>query len=724
MESQFTTAGPYSAPFLILILLHYFFMLFSLLFFFAGRVIDFIEQGVLDLTRCRFACLDEADEMLRMGFQDAVESIFKELPPPKGSKKAGAAAKKRADGGFELDDGSAGSNDVTRTTMLWSATVPSWVHSLSSNYCNNPIFIDLVGDSKAKLSPTASFRCHLVTAGARVDTLTAVLVHILKNKSRAEREKERILHSSRTQASEKEKLDLHKRVLVFTDTKRECAELFTACQAAIATTSNNRNVAGAYRMAQLTGDLSQALREQAMEDFRKGRIQVLFATDVAARGIDIPSVDAVVHYRLPKDQESFVHRSGRTARAGKKGEVVMIIEPSDTQILSLWEKKLQFDAKVSQLPKLDPETLIAESLQRVLATIRNVPSSLAKAVKESELWRAAARVGPIGTDIPKPTGATLTPLEANLEERLSVALGALALGSGGGLGGSSGGGPDGRSRAGGSTGGVPGLSLATSLLTGERGFVTLALYPYSEAFGAACGGAASSAPATFNADGSSTIPPNAVSAMVLAFCNSFNVPGTDRPRRAYVVPSAAPGSVKSKSASNKASEAAEADSGDSDSDSDSDEDPEVKPVAKKLAGASAPHTNLTGPSIVFDLPASVYDAAIDMTTSKAMPFPAEMTKVLPLSVKAAAFGALSSFGGGGNSSAGGDRGGRDFGGRGGGGSGGYGGGGGSRGGYGGGSGGYGGGGGSRGGYGGGSGGYGGGGGSRGGYGGGGGSDRW
>jgi len=527
---------------------------------------DLHQRGALDLSGCTWAVLDEADEMLRMGFQEEVRAIFDTLPPPGAPAKAGAAGAGGIGGAASAEAGA----PVSRTTMLWSATVPSWVRDLASRYCAKPQFIDLIGAHEQKLPPTAAFRSHLVTASSRQETVAAVLTALVRQGSSGS-------------------ADGATRVLVFTDTKREAADLGHAVA-----------IPGA-RVTEITGDLSQALREKAIADFRAGRVQVLFATDVAARGIDIPDVDAVVHYRLPREMESFVHRSGRTARAGRSGAVVVLMDAGEARMLAGWEAKLQFSAAVTALPRLDAATLVSEAQPRVLSGLRGVPASLNAAVRASGLW------------------AKLVPADAPpalLQHKLADALAVLALG-----------GTAAASTAKGSSGGsgVPGVTLATSLLSGERGFVTVTLHPFAGSFAGLAGTSAPQPPA------SGSLAPSAVTACVVAFCNALGVAGTDRPRRVFAV---------------AASDAAAAST-----------------ATAAAASASAP-LSAGQPTIVFDLPAAALDKLEEASLLKGAALPLERTEVLPRTVKTAAFAGGS---GGGFEGRGGRSGGRSFGGRGGGG---------------------------------------------------------
>ena len=207
-----------------------------------GRIIDHIERGNLRLDDVQFAVLDEADEMLSVGFADAIESILSSTPPE-------------------------------RQTMLFSATIPDGLARIARKYLDNPLTVDLVGDTRMQAATTVQ---HLKIKAGRTRTRLLADLLTVYNPERA---------------------------IIFTRTKREVDELAMEL-------IHRGNEAEA-----LHGDLAQSQRERALGAFRSGRVKVLVATDVAARGLDIPEVDLVVQYHLPQDPESYVHRSGRTGTA-------------------------------------------------------------------------------------------------------------------------------------------------------------------------------------------------------------------------------------------------------------------------------------------------------------------------------------------------------------------------------------------------------------------------
>lgn len=217
-----------------------------------GRVIDLVERGALDLSQVKFVVLDEADQMLAIGFQEDVERILSYLPTKK-------------------------------QCMLFSATMPQWIHELSRNYLRDPLVIDLVGDSDQKLADSISLYSVSSTSPNKQNLLpTLISMYAHGGKS-----------------------------IIFTKTKRDAESL-------------SRSMGVIIGSKALHGDMQQSQREKTLSAFRDGRFRALVATDVAARGLDIPNVDLVVHFEIPNTPEIFVHRSGRTGRAGNKGSTVLM----------------------------------------------------------------------------------------------------------------------------------------------------------------------------------------------------------------------------------------------------------------------------------------------------------------------------------------------------------------------------------------------------------------
>ncbi|AZI42232.1 DEAD/DEAH box helicase [Deinococcus psychrotolerans] len=216
-----------------------------------GRIIDHIERRNLMLDAVQFVVLDEADEMLSVGFADAIEEILKATPPE-------------------------------RQTMLFSATLTRDILRIAKQYQNDPVTVDLVGEGKSQAAVSVE---HLKIRVGRTRTRLLADLLTVYNPERA---------------------------IIFTRTKREVDELAMEL------------IHRGLEAEALHGDLAQSQRERALGAFRAGRVRVLVATDVAARGLDIPEVDLVVQYHLPQDHESYVHRSGRTGRAGRTGTAIVM----------------------------------------------------------------------------------------------------------------------------------------------------------------------------------------------------------------------------------------------------------------------------------------------------------------------------------------------------------------------------------------------------------------
>ncbi|WP_034341698.1 DEAD/DEAH box helicase [Deinococcus misasensis] len=266
-----------------------------------GRIIDHLERKTLVLDEVQFAVLDEADEMLNVGFAEAVETILRHTPEE-------------------------------RQTLLFSATLTPSVIRLARNYMQSPVTVDLIGENTSKASQTVA---HMAVKVGR--NRTKILVDLLSvyNPERA---------------------------IVFTRTKREADEL------ALELVGRGIEAEG------LHGDLAQAQRERALAAFRSGRTRVLVATDVAARGLDIPEVDVVVQYHIPQDHESYVHRSGRTGRAGRNGVAIVMYTPKEQYAIRQLE-----NATGAQFKKIEPPTqqeVNASNMHNVANMIKNVPDEI------------------------------------------------------------------------------------------------------------------------------------------------------------------------------------------------------------------------------------------------------------------------------------------------------------------------------------------------------------
>ena len=220
-----------------------------------GRLLDLIGQRALDLSELRTVVLDEADEMLSMGFIEDIEAILAETP-------------------------------TTRQTALFSATMPTEIRQLADKYMFNPQVVSV--GPKERTVAAIEQRSYLVHPSDKLAALTRIF------------EMEDITSA-----------------LIFTRTRASTGEL-----------ASELTVRG-FPAESLNGDLSQDAREQVMQRFRRGQSTVLVATDVAARGLDIDDISHVFNYDLPLQTEAYVHRVGRTGRAGKTGVAISLVTPDE-----------------------------------------------------------------------------------------------------------------------------------------------------------------------------------------------------------------------------------------------------------------------------------------------------------------------------------------------------------------------------------------------------------
>lgn len=241
-----------------------------------GRLLDHIRRGTIDLSTIRMLVLDEADQMLLMGFLPEVEDIIYETLS-------------------------------SRQTMLFSATMPNEIHSLAKKYMVEPEFIEV----KAKK--------------VTVDEVKQVVIETTDRRKQAT-----LFHL----------IQEHRPFLaiIFCRTKIRAKKLHDAL------------IANGYESDELHGDLSQSKREKAMKRFRDAKTQFLVATDVAARGLDVEGVTHVYNYDIPHDVESYVHRIGRTGRAGGDGMAITLVDPKDLEFLRMIEKGIHQKLEIQVIP--------------------------------------------------------------------------------------------------------------------------------------------------------------------------------------------------------------------------------------------------------------------------------------------------------------------------------------------------------------------------------------
>jgi ATP-dependent RNA helicase DeaD len=241
-----------------------------------GRVIDHIERGTLVLDQIKYLVIDEADEMLNMGFIDAVESIIEELPP-------------------------------NRVTMVFSATLPKDVENLCHKYMKDPVNIEIA------------------STGITTNTIDHMLIEV----------------------KEEDKISLLKDItvvenpdscIIFCRTKENVDTVFAQLEEAH------------YSCERLHGGLEQEDRFAVMDGFKMGNFRYLVATDVAARGIDVDNVSLVINYDVPMEKEGYVHRTGRTGRAGNKGKAITLATPYEGKFIRAIERYIGFEIPVTEVP--------------------------------------------------------------------------------------------------------------------------------------------------------------------------------------------------------------------------------------------------------------------------------------------------------------------------------------------------------------------------------------
>ena len=244
-----------------------------------GRVIDHLEKGSLDISNLSFLVLDEADEMLNMGFQEDVERILEDTPD-------------------------------TKQVALFSATMPNAIRRISRDYLNNPEEVTVKSETRTNTNITQRY---LFTAHRnKLDAIT------------------RILEVTEFEA-----------MIVFVRTKNETEELAEKLRAR------------GFSAAAINGDIAQQQRERTVDQLRDGRLDILVATDVAARGLDVERISHVLNYDIPNDTESYVHRIGRTGRAGRSGEAILFVTPRERRMLRSIERVTNATIEEMDLPTVD-----------------------------------------------------------------------------------------------------------------------------------------------------------------------------------------------------------------------------------------------------------------------------------------------------------------------------------------------------------------------------------
>ncbi|NRB38429.1 MAG: DEAD/DEAH box helicase [Pseudomonadales bacterium] len=244
-----------------------------------GRVMDHIRKGTLKLDNIHSMVLDEADEMLRMGFIDDVEWILEQMPE-----------------GYQ--------------TALFSATMPKQIRSITTKYLNNPAEVTI--KVKTQTASTITQRYVQLRNNEKLDILTRIM--------------------------EVEEFDA---MIIFVRTKNATLEVAEKLQAR------------GYAAEALNGDIAQSQREKVIQRLKGGGIDIVVATDVAARGLDVTRISHVINYDVPYDTESYVHRIGRTGRAGRTGDAILFVNGREKRMLQAIERATRQKIERFQFPSLD-----------------------------------------------------------------------------------------------------------------------------------------------------------------------------------------------------------------------------------------------------------------------------------------------------------------------------------------------------------------------------------
>ena len=262
-----------------------------------GRVIDHLQRGTLDLSQLKMLVLDEADEMLRMGFIDDVETVLKSTPD-------------------------------TRQVALFSATMPAPIRNIAKTHLREPVEVAI----KAQTTTAAGIRQRywMVSGINKLDALT------------------RIMEAEPFEA-----------MIVFARTKMATEELA------------DKLAARGFSAAAINGDVEQKTRERTIQRLKDGQIDILVATDVAARGLDVERISHVLNYDIPYDTESYVHRIGRTGRAGRSGEAILFVAPRERGMLGAIERATRQKIEQMNLPSVD-----AVNARRVAKFLEKIDAAL------------------------------------------------------------------------------------------------------------------------------------------------------------------------------------------------------------------------------------------------------------------------------------------------------------------------------------------------------------
>lgn len=284
-----------------------------------GRIMDHIERKTLKLENIKMVILDEADEMLNMGFREDIEKILSFMP-------------------------------AERQTILFSATMPKLIMDLTNRFQKSPVLVE-VGDNKSKTMDTIAQYYLDVPMGRKMDALNL------------------LIHTHEPKLS-----------IIFCNTKKMVDELCTYL-----------NEHG-FKAAGLHGDMKQEARTRVMAAFKSGKINILIATDVAARGIDVNDVDTVYNFDIPQDFEYYVHRIGRTGRAGRSGGAYTLIS-GRKQFYGIRDIEYYTKAKITKIELPKSEEIIAKKRFNLVEEVRAIIESADSAFDSTEIVKALEEMG-------------------------------------------------------------------------------------------------------------------------------------------------------------------------------------------------------------------------------------------------------------------------------------------------------------------------------------------
>lgn len=310
-----------------------------------GRVLDHLRRGTLDLSAVKYLVLDEADEMLDMGFVEDIESILDSAPPD-------------------------------RQMALFSATIPPRISRLAKTYLHDPVHVTV---QSTQMSVPAIEQLYVeVTPRNKLDALTRILDH-----------------------------EQPESAMIFARTKSNVDELGEALQSR------------GFAAETIHGDLSQVQRDRVIQRFRSGQVDLLVATQVAARGLDITGVTHVFNYAIPEDADSYVHRIGRTGRAGREGKAITLVQPNEIRWLRVIERIVGQKIKPMRLPTLaDVEArrreVLKTTLREKIAAGNLLPymQMVNELAEEFDLAEIAAAATKLASDGDRPLTEMVEPAQA------------------------------------------------------------------------------------------------------------------------------------------------------------------------------------------------------------------------------------------------------------------------------------------------------------------------